>query len=393
VNPRPHIAIVIGTRPEAIKLYPVLDAFGPAVAAGDVRISVVSTGQQRQLLDQAFGFFGIQPDADLGVMGRPDEPLGSVFARTVAAMTAWMHELPGGPPSRVVVQGDTLSAHAGATAAFYAGVPVSHVEAGLRTWDNERPFPEELHRRAIALAADQHFCPTPGALANLRSDGIDTQSAHVVGNSVIDAMRLCADRIARPTDLPKRPEQRLFVTVHRRENLPLLATEILPALRRLVADHPNVDAIVPVHPNPAVGSAIARVVDGCDRITTIPPVAYGQSLGLVRDATLVVTDSGGLQEEATALGTPVVVLRGVSERTEAIDDGNAILAGTSAVAIARVIHGLLSDPAALAAMARPNDVFGDGHAASRIVASVLSIWGIVPRAADSFAAQLREGAA
>ncbi len=310
MNAPPRLAIVLGTRPEVIKLWPVIRALSPAVRAGRIALHVLSTGQQRDLLDQTLAFFQIAPDHDLDLMAadHPGEPLDAVFGRAVQRIGAWLRAA---SIDRVIVQGDTLSAFASGLAAFYAGVPVSHVEAGLRTGDLDRPFPEELHRRVLTMCADQHFCPTPAALTNVADEGADPATAHVVGNTVVDAVRLVAPDARRPAHLPASPGRRLFVTLHRRENHSRLASELLPAVRRVVRDHADTDAVVSVHPNPAVRGAVAKTLAGADRIHLCAPMAYAETLALVRESTLVVTDSGGLQEEATALGTPLVVLRAV----------------------------------------------------------------------------------
>lgn len=377
----PRLGIIFGTRPEVIKLFAVLKALEPAIDAGQVIVRVLSTGQQRQLVDQTMRWFGIQPDEDLDVMAHSgsDDP-AALHTRLMAGLHGWMKAE---RLDRCVVQGDTSTAHAAALTAFYLRVPVSHIEAGLRTWDRDQPWPEELHRRGIALCADQHFCPTAEALHNLEETKIVAPKdgrAWVVGNTVVDALRLSTQRMPPPVPDPhmeaKTPNLRLFVTLHRRENQPLLTSDILPALRRVIADHPHVTAVVSVHPNPTVRRAVARELTGVPRIELRPPLDYGETLALVRDAALVVTDSGGLQEEATALGTPVVVLRQRTERAEAVDAGCAILPGTGAMAIAQTLHRLLTDHQARAQMARKSDVFGDGHAAERIVEHVLGALGV-----------------
>lgn len=366
----PRVAIVLGTRPEVIKLWPLLRALQPAVDAGQISLFVLSTGQQRDLLDQALAFFAIERDADLDLMDpeHPGERMEAVFGRAIERIGKWLRRE---RIDRVVVQGDTLSALAAAQAAFYAGIPISHVEAGLRTWDHGRPFPEEAHRRAIALFADQHFCPTPQSLENLRRDGIDTRHAHIVGNTVIDAVHLVLPRSHVPASLPAHPGRRLFVTVHRRENHARLPTELLPAIRRVVAAHPDTDAVVSVHPNPAVRRAMTRALVGADRVHLLAPLDYAATIGLVRQATLVITDSGGLQEEATAIGTPLVVLRDITERNEAVDSGNAVLSAGGAPAIAKAIGDLLDNDAARLRMAQPSDVFGRGDAAPQIARLLL----------------------
>jgi UDP-N-acetylglucosamine 2-epimerase (non-hydrolysing) len=378
----PRIGIVLGTRPEVIKLFPLIRALQPFVEAGNVAVEVLSTGQQRELLDQVLGWLGVVPDCDLQAMNSndPGENPALLHARLVTEISHWLRDR---QIDRCVVQGDTSSAHAGALAAHYLRVPVSHVEAGLRTWDTRQPFPEEMHRQAIAIVADQHFCPTPRALQNLRTANINTTNAWMVGNTVVDAVRLCRARVEPPRDLPEKRDFRLYVTVHRRENHDRLQSAILPAIARVVADNQNLDAVVSVHPNPAVRAAVQQTLSGVERVHLRLPLDYGASLAMVRDATLVVTDSGGLQEEAAALGTPVVVLRQLTERQEAIEYGHAIMPGTGAVQIAHTLHGLLQDPVTRAAMSRPSAAFGDGYAAQRIAARIV----------DSLVARAQKGVA
>ncbi len=367
VNTPIRMGIVFGTRPEVIKLYPILVALEPYVKSGRVVVRTVSTGQHESLLEQALCLFGIQPNYSFELM-RDGLSLSGLHASMVQSLSTVLNDE---KFDHVLVQGDTLTAFSAALAAFYARIPTSHVEAGLRTWDPAHPFPEEIHRRWITLVATHHFCPTTSARQNLLREGVAANHAIVVGNTVIDAMRLVQDRVQSAADLPPALGQRLFVTTHRRENLPKLEEEILPAIRAVVEARPTLDVVVSVHPNPLVQQAVQRQLGGHPRIHLMRPLDYTESLALVRDVTLVVTDSGGLQEEATALGTPVMVLRRVTERIEALDAGCALLVGTDAVEIATRIGHVLDDDVVRERMAHPSKVFGDGHAAERIVSHLI----------------------
>ncbi len=240
-----------------------------------------------------------------------------------------------------------------------------------RTWDPNHPFPEEIHRRWITHVTHTHYCPTVQAQSNLIQEGVSPDRTVLVGNTVIDAMRLVTDRITHPDELPASVGRRIFFTSHRRENLDRLEGHILPAIRTVVEQSKDVDVVVSVHPNPLVEQAMHRYLAGHERIHLMRPLDYTEALGLVRDSTLVVTDSGGLQEEATALGTPVLILRRVTERIEAVDAGCALVVGTDAHSISQRIMAVLDDDSVLNQMAKPSRVFGDGYAADRIVAHLL----------------------
>ncbi|MFT7622426.1 MAG: UDP-N-acetylglucosamine 2-epimerase (non-hydrolyzing) [Myxococcota bacterium] len=363
----PRIGIVFGTRPEVIKLYPLLAELKPHVEAGDVVVRTFNTGQQRELVAQALALFGHTPDYDFDLM-QDGEPLTYAHARMTRSLgMAFADER----LDRVIVQGDTLTAFTAAMCAFYARIPVAHVEAGLRTWDLGQPFPEEAHRRWITACADLHFCPTGTTRRNLIDEGVPPREAPLVGNTVIDAMRLVQDQIKPPEGLAEPIGRRLFVTVHRRENHKRLESDILPALRQVLADTPDLDAVLTVHPNPNVAEPLRRVLGSHPRIQLLDPVDYPHSLGLIRQSTLVITDSGGLQEEATALGTPVMVVRELTERIEALATGNALIIGTGAAAVASRVSKLLANPIQLERMSRPSDVFGDGYASGRIVKRIV----------------------
>jgi UDP-N-acetylglucosamine 2-epimerase (non-hydrolysing) len=359
------VMIVFGTRPEAIKLFPVIDAVR---ARSDLSLRVVSSGQHRDLLDQAMAITGIVPDIDLALM-TPGQTLEVLVARLIAAIgDVLRHER----PDRVVVQGDTSTAMAAALAAHHLAIPVSHVEAGLRSGDLAHPWPEEANRRIIALLADQHFAPTERAAEALRGEGIDPATIHVTGNTGIDALRIMRARLAdRPAlaaaldpVLAKAGTRRIvLVTIHRRENWQGL-DGVAAALATLAA-RPDCAIVLPLHPNPAL-DPLRRIAG----VTIVPPLDYPQFVRLLARAHLVLTDSGGVQEEAPAFGVPVLVMRDTTERPEGIVAGTARLVGTDRARIVTAASTLLDDSAAWTAMARAHNPFGDGHAAPRIAALI-----------------------
>lgn len=360
--------VVIGTRPEAIKLAPVARA---VLSARLLQPVICSTGQHRDLLAEALRAFGLTPGVSLDLM-RPDQTPGEVVARAVEAISA---VIAAQPPAVIVVQGDTASAFAGALAGFYAGIPVAHVEAGLRTASISAPFPEEGHRRLVSRLAALHYAPTEQARENLVREGIPRSNVLLTGNTGIDAL-LAVDRTLdrslrlRATLRQRypfvRPGRRLvMVTAHRRENLGEPLARICDALA-YVATQTDADILFPVHPNPAVG-AIARA-----RLAAVPnvhltdPLEYADCVWLLRQAHLILTDSGGLQEEATTLGVPLLVLRETTERNEGVEAGVAALVGTDPVRIAGATLALLRDEGVRSAMARPLSVYGAGGAAALI---------------------------
>jgi UDP-N-acetylglucosamine 2-epimerase (non-hydrolysing) len=354
---------VFGTRPEAVKIAPVL-----LTLRGESRIEtrVCVTGQHRVLLDQVLDFFSIKPDFDLDLM-MPGQALNPLLARLVDRLDAVLHEA---APDRVLVQGDTTTALAAALAAYHRGIPVAHVEAGLRTYHAYAPFPEELNRRAIALIADLHFAPTRAARDNLLAERLGGE-VYVTGNSGIDALdhvlfRLDNDRRLRAeVDAllpPPRPGiRRILVTAHRRESFGAPFRAICGALHRLAA-RGDVEIMFPLHPNPELGAPAELALGDTAGVQLLPPLDLPCFVRLLSEAELVLTDSGGVQEEAVTLGKPVLVLRAATERTEGVEAGAARLAGTDADAIVA---------AAEAALAAPDpgprsQLYGDGRAAERI---------------------------
>lgn len=354
--------VAFGTRPEAVKLAPVVRELN----ARGARVVTVATSQHRELLAQALQVFGIVPDRDLDVM-RPRQRLADLTARI---LPAFADLLEAERPDAVVVQGDTTSTFVCALAAFYAHVPVAHVEAGLRSRDLANPFPEEANRCLTGIVARWHFAPTAHARNNLLRDGTPEDRIFVTGNTVVDALDAIAasDRFARtPLPSPVAPGRKsILVTLHRRESWGSTLDGMCRVLGDATVRHPDLEVVFPVHLNPVVRAATDAALAGRDRVRLVEPLDYDAFLKQMQASWLVVTDSGGVQEEAPAFGKPVLVLREVTERVEAIEAGVARLVGTSPDAIGRAIDALVTDPADYARMAVPARPFGDGRAAERI---------------------------
>ena len=367
------VLTVFGTRPEAIKMAPVVHALK---ASPDFEPVVCVTGQHRHILDQMLAFFGVQADHDLNVM-RPDQSLTGLTALTLQALQPVLEEV---RPDWVLMQGDTTTAMAAALAAYYARVKVAHVEAGLRTRDKYAPYPEEVNRRIIGVIADLHFAPTETARAALLAEAEDPAAITVTGNTGIDSLfwtqaQVRAGRVPPPPGLEAALDGRrlVLVTAHRRENFDAGLGEICLALKTLVERFDDIVAVLPVHPNPNVKGPVERMLAGVERIRLIAPVDYGPFVWLLDRAAIILTDSGGIQEEATALGRPTLVMREVTERPEAIAAGGARLVGAHSGPIVDQASALLTDPALHRRMSAGSDVFGDGKAAGRIVAA-LGAW-------------------
>jgi len=357
---RRKIACVFGTRPECIKMAPVITGLQMASFCD---VLVINTGQHRDLSRQALSLFGLQSNVDLDVMS-VDQSLADLSARILTKLDALLAET---HPDLLLVQGDTTSAYISALSAFYRRIPVGHVEAGLRTHDLRKPFPEEFNRVAISLMSTIHFAPTESAKANLLREGVPEGAIHVTGNTVIDALLAVAE-MDHACDFPTRPNRRLIlVTAHRRENFGNPIHEICRALRELHDRFPDVEFDYPVHPNPNIREPVTAHLSGHERIHLVPPADYITLVGLMKRATVVLTDSGGIQEEAPALGKPVLVMRQETERPEAVAAGVAKLLGTDSRKIVDETSRLLTDAAAYEAMARGVSPYGDGRAAARIV--------------------------
>ncbi len=370
------LALIVGTRPECIKLAPV---YAELRRSGKVRPLLVSTGQHRQLLDQALASFGLKPDVDLGLM-QPGQSLPELTSRVITGMSAWFAEA---KPSAVIVQGDTTTVLGSSLAAFYAGIPVAHVEAGLRTDDLRSPFPEEMNRRATSTLVRWHFCPTPQAQANLLREGIPADRCHVTGNTVIDALLATRSRIggfeaaavgARlgvsaefiASHLAKPQSRWILVTGHRRESFGPGFENLCIGIRRLVDAHPDLGVLYPVHLNPQVQEPVRRLLGGHPRIALAAPAAYEDFVWLMDRSTFVLTDSGGVQEEAPSLGKPVLVMRDNTERPEGVTAGTSELVGTDSARIVAAATRLLSDPAEYARRSQLRNPYGDGTASAKI---------------------------
>jgi UDP-N-acetylglucosamine 2-epimerase (non-hydrolysing) len=362
---RTPVLVVFGTRPEAIKLAPVIAALA---ASPVLRPRLCVTGQHREMLDQVLAVFGLAPDHDLAVM-QPAQDLSGVTARIVTGLAP---VLAAERPAALLVQGDTTSAFAAALAGFYAGVPVGHVEAGLRTGRRDQPFPEEMNRRLVTQLAAWHYAPTARAAAALRREGVDDAHIIVTGNTVVDALHSIAARApAWPAALPAGAldgRRLVLVTGHRRESVGAGLAAMCDALAALADQFADLLIVYPVHLNPAVAGPVRARLGAHPRIALTAPLDYLDFVALLRRAHLVITDSGGVQEEAPTFGVPVLVTRATTERREALDAGVARLVDTDRDAIVSAAATLLTDPAAHAAMRATANPFGDGHAAGRIVA-------------------------
>jgi UDP-N-acetylglucosamine 2-epimerase (non-hydrolysing) len=360
-----RVLFVFGTRPEAIKLAPVIRRLGEDPDRFITRVAV--TAQHRALLDQVLDVFSIRPDHDLNVM-QPGQSLAAMSSRMLAALEP---VLAAERPDWVVVHGDTSTALCGALAAFYAGIPVAHVEAGLRTGDLQAPFPEEMNRVVVARLARLHFAPTEGAAANLRREGIAEAAIAITGNTGIDAVMEIRDALAsgrvQAEGLPQLDSSKklIAVTGHRRESFGDGFERICEALAQL-ADRPDVEIVYAVHPNPNVDGPVRNRLGTRANVHLIEPLPYGPFVELMRRSHILLTDSGGIQEEAPSLGKPVLVMRDKTERPEAIEAGTARLVGTDAARIVGECAALLDDPAEYARRSRLHNPYGDGHAALRI---------------------------
>lgn len=370
---KPIVACVLGTRPEAIKMAPVVLALR---ALGSLEAPILSTGQHRDIVRPALAAFGLEPDVDLEGM-TPGQSLAEVTCRALEGLDRLFSEA---PPAVVVAQGDTTTVFAAALAAFYRRITFAHVEAGLRTASIGDPFPEEFNRRAAGLVADLHFAPTEWAAENLRREGKSPSTIEVTGNTGIDAvLRIAALPMldgAGDEWYGGTTERILLLTTHRRENWGEPQLRIARAARRLVESTPDLRLVVAMHPNPHVRATLRSVLDDSPRTDLIEPPEYMRFVKLIQRSYLVLTDSGGLQEEAPAFGKPVLVLRESTERPEGVHAGTARLVGTDEEAIFSAALPLLNDPVAYGAMARASSPYGDGHAAERIAARIAHHLGV-----------------
>jgi len=357
----PHVLAVVGTRPEVIKMAPVVRAIRER---GQMRVTLVSTGQHSELLTRAFDDVGIQPDIALTLMTANQTP-SEFVTRAITALDAVMEQ----PKASVVlVQGDTSSAIAGAMAATWRSIPVGHVEAGLRSFNFQEPFPEEFHRRVVGVASQWHFTPTPESRDNLLREGVPMHRIFVTGNTIVDAVRQMD--ISHPYENPALAalgEGRVaLVTAHRRENHGAAMRDVARAIRRLVDAVPDLQVVFPLHPNPNVRGMFVEALGTTPRVLLTEPLAYRDLLKLMHRSTLILSDSGGLQEEAPSMGRPILILRERTERPEVVQVGAGILVGTDPDLIVKEALSILCDPVVYQRMVAGPNPFGDGKAGDRI---------------------------
>jgi UDP-N-acetylglucosamine 2-epimerase (non-hydrolysing) len=368
MHKRPVIGVVFGTRPEAIKMAPVI--FELKNRSDEFEPVIISTAQHRQMLDQVMNVFGIQPDLDLNLMTH-NQPLSGIAARVLEEIDGVLQSR---PFDLLIVQGDTTTAFAAALAAFFRKVPVAHIEAGLRSRDLLNPFPEEANRRLASVVTQLHFAPTTLARENLLGEGVNPESVFVTGNTVVDAARILVERgvadQALPAGIPDDGSRLVLMTSHRRESWGPELENICLAVRDLVERFPDVRVVYPVHLNPNVRGTVNTLLEGVDRVHLTEPMDYFGFLSMLRRSYLVLTDSGGVQEEAPTFGKPVLVLRKVTERPEASMRGLSVIVGTSRERIVDEASALLSQPDVYRRMSEAASPYGDGNASERIVKAI-----------------------
>lgn len=373
----PKVMPIYGTRPEAIKVAPIVKA----LQADDRFECVVTvTGQHREMLDQVNELFGIVPDHDLNII-RPRQTLNGVFARTLEGLDAVLEQE---RPNAVVVQGDTTTSTAAAVAAFNRGIAVVHAEAGLRSFDIHSPFPEEANRKITSQISALHLPPTSVSRDNLLREGVAAEDVYVTGNTVIDALLEAVEHQVpfedeRLAALQASGRRVVLVTTHRRENQGDAMRGVGRALARLAAAHPDATFVLPAHRNPVVREAILPEIEGRENVLVTEPLAYGEFTHLLSVATVVLTDSGGVQEEAPSLGKPVLVMRENTERPEAVTAGTVRLIGTDEEVVVAEVTRLLEEPEAYEAMAAAVNPYGDGRAAERTVSGIAELLGVGER--------------
>jgi UDP-N-acetylglucosamine 2-epimerase (non-hydrolysing) len=368
------VASIVGTRPDALKMAPVILEL--ARHPEEIRQVVISTGQHREMLQQVLDVFRIVPDHNLDIM-LPGQTLAQITSRVLERLDPLLAEI---KPDVLLAQGDTSTTFVASLAAFYHQIPVGHVEAGLRTDNKYDPFPEEINRRLTAPLADFHFAPTQTSADNLRREGVADNRIYEVGNTVIDALLEVAARPYRFEDeeldrVTAGPLRVIAVTAHRRENLGAPLERICQAIRTLVRTHPDVQVVFQMHKNPQVRDVIRGSLEGEERVMLIEPQEYVPWINLMKRSTLVLTDSGGIQEEGPALGKPILVMRETTERPEGVAAGTARLVGTDPAVITAQATRLLTDRSAYEEMARAVNPYGDGKAAERIVSVLRNHFG------------------
>lgn len=364
------VMTIFGTRPEAVKMAPLVHELNKA--SDEIESKLCVTAQHRQLLDQVLDIFKITPDYDLNIMTDRQTLTGTTIRALEGLERIFQEER----PDIVLVHGDTLTTFVASIAAYYQQIAVGHVEAGLRTWDKYSPFPEEMNRQLAGVIADLHFAPTSLSADNLRRENKPEERIFITGNTAIDALKTTHQENYHHPILDKIGDRRLiFMTAHRRENWGEPMRRIFRSIRRLVEETPDVAVVYPVHLNPIVRETAGEILGGHDRIFLIDPVDVVDSHNFQARAYLIMTDSGGIQEEAPAFGVPVLVMRDTTERPEGIDAGTLKLVGTDEAHVYEQGRRLLDDPAAYAAMAQAANPYGDGEASRRIVEAILYHYG------------------
>ena len=360
-NEPPHVLAIVGTRPEVIKMAPVVRAIRER---GRMRVTLLSTGQHRELLTRAFDDVGIQPDIALTLMTTNQTPSAFV-SRCITSLDDVLVQM---QANVVLVQGDTSSAIAGAMAATWRSIPVGHVEAGLRSFNFQEPFPEEVHRRVVGVASQWHFTPTAESRNNLLREGVPMHRIFVTGNTIVDAVRQMD--LAHPYENPALAElgdgRVALVTAHRRENHGEAMRDVAHAVRRLVDAVPDLQVVLPLHPNPNVRGLFVELLGTAPRVLLTEPLAYRDLLKLMHRSTLILSDSGGLQEEAPSMGRPILILRELTERPEVVQVGAGILVGTDPDLIVKEALSILCDPVVYQRMVSGPNPFGDGRAGHHI---------------------------
>lgn len=367
IKSKKKIIIAFGTRPEAIKMCPLIIEMR---RRANMFVKVVFTGQHRNIADEVMDFFGIKPDYDMNIMRRGQ----TLFDTTENILSLMSKILRDECPDAVIVHGDTTSAFASALSAFYMKIPVLHVEAGLRSHVRDLPYPEEFNRRAVTLIASAHFAPTRDAAENLINEGVPYTDVYVTGNTVVDAMKYTvSDDYSSPYLNMSDGERLIFMTAHRRESIGRQLELMLLAVRDIVQRYPDVSVLYPVHPNPSVKSIAERILGDCERVILSEPLGVADCHNIMARSYLVLTDSGGLQEEAAALGVPVLIMRNVTERPEGIRMGAARLAGTDRYQIISTVREVLDNADTHAAMSSAECPYGDGSACVKITDSIENI--------------------
>lgn len=364
------IFLVFGTRPEAIKMAPVALALGKSPS---ISVKICVTAQHREMLDQVLDLFDITPDFDLDLM-RPNQTLPGLSSQILQEMSSLLQTQ---RPDLVVVHGDTSTAFISALASFYEKIPVAHIEAGLRTGNIYSPWPEEGNRKLISALASLHFAPTEASKKNLTDEGISSDSIYVTGNTVIDALILARNKIDHDQNIQKllfekfsflnEKKDILLMTGHRRENFGSHFENICSAVKFIANEHANLEIVYPVHLNPKVQAPVRKILSGIENVHLIEPLDYLPFVYLMMRCKLILTDSGGIQEEAPALGKPVLVTRDTTERPEAIEAGTVRLVGSSEAEIIKAVNALLTDQQAYESMSSADNPYGDGLASERIL--------------------------